>query len=67
MCDAELIQSMQQLVPKQIVLDLDFFVFMPKVAVINCLLVFALSAISLIAPMLKIKAIKPVKIIKAKE
>ena len=37
-----LFQSMQQLVPKQIVLDLDFFVFMPKVAVTNCLLVFAL-------------------------
>lgn len=62
-----LFQSMQQLVPNQVVLDLDFFVFMPKVAIINCLLVFALSAISLITPMLKIKAIKPVKIIKAKE
>ena len=62
-----LFQSMQQLVPKQIVLDLDFFVFMPKVALTNCLLVFALSAISLITPMQKIKAIKPVKIIKAKE
>lgn len=62
-----LFQSMQQLVPKQIVLDLDFFVYMPKVALTNCLLVFALSAISLITPMLKIKVIKPVKIIKAKE
>ena len=62
-----LFQSMQQLVPNQVVLDLDFFVFMPKVALTNCLLVFALSAISLITPMLKIKAIKPVKIIKAKE
>lgn len=62
-----LFQSMQQLVPSQVVLDLDFFVFMPKVALTNCLLVFALSAISLITPMLKIKAIKPVKIIKAKE
>ena len=30
-------------------------------------LVFALSLISLVIPMIKIKAIKPVKIIKAKE
>ncbi len=62
-----LFQSMQQLVPSQVVLDLDFFVFMPKVAIMDGILVFALSILSLIAPMLKIKAIKPVKIIKAKE
>ena len=62
-----LFQSMQQLVPSQVVFDLDFFVYMPKVAVMNGILILALSTISLIAPMLKIKAIKPVKIIKAKE
>jgi ABC-type antimicrobial peptide transport system permease subunit len=59
--------SMKQFVKSRVVLDLDFFTFMPKIALEDCALVAALSAISMIIPMIKIKAIKPVKIIKAKE
>ena len=62
-----LIESLKRLAPSQVVLDLDFLTFKPAVALVNCALVFALSLISLIIPMIKIKAIKPVKIIKAKE
>ena len=62
-----LIESLKRLAPSQVVLDLDFLTFKPSVALVNCALVFALSLISLVIPMIKIKAIKPVKIIKAKE
>ena len=62
-----LIESLKRLAPSQVVLDLDFLTFKPAVALVNCALVFALSLISLVIPMIKIKAIKPVKIIKAKE
>ena len=67
LANSVLFESMQILVPSQIVLDLDFFTFMPKVAIINCLLVFTFALLSLVIPMIKIKAIKPVKIIKVKE
>jgi len=62
-----LIESLKRLAPSSIVLELDFLTFKPAVALVNCVLVFALSLVSLIIPMIKIKAIKPVKIIKAKE
>jgi ABC-type antimicrobial peptide transport system permease subunit len=62
-----LIESLKRLAPSSVVLDLDFLTFKPTVALVNCVLVFALSLVSLIIPMIKIKAIKPVKIIKAKE
>lgn len=62
-----LIESLKRLAPSKIVLDLDFLTFKPKVAIENCILIFALALISLILPMIKIKSIKPVKIIKAKE
>ena len=62
-----LIESLKRLAPSSIVLELDFLTFKPAVALVNCALVFALSLVSLIIPMIKIKAIKPVKIIKAKE
>ena len=62
-----LIESLHRFAKKWVVLDLDFLVFKPEVALINCALVFALAFVSLIIPMIKIKAIKPVKIIKAKE
>ena len=62
-----LIESLKRLAPSQVVLDLDFLTFKLAVALVNCALVFALSLISLVIPMIKIKAIKPVKIIKAKE
>jgi ABC-type antimicrobial peptide transport system permease subunit len=62
-----LFESMKQFVKSRVVLDLDFFTFMPKIALEDCALVAALSAVSMLIPMIKIKAIKPVKIIKAKE
>jgi ABC-type antimicrobial peptide transport system permease subunit len=62
-----LIESLLRLAPSHIVLDLDFLTFRPEIAAMNCLLIFALALISLIFPLIKIKAIKPVKIIKAKD
>jgi len=62
-----LIDSLKRLAPNHVVLDLEFLTFIPKIAAENCVLVCLLSIISLIFPMIKIKAIKPVKIIKVKE
>ena len=62
-----LIESLKRFAKSMIVLDLDFLTFKPDIAFINCALVAALATLSMIIPMIKIKAIKPVKIIKAKE
>lgn len=62
-----LIKSLHRLAPSKVVLDLKFLIFDPSIAAVNCGAVIFLSLISLIVPMIKIKAIKPVKIIKAKE
>lgn len=63
-----LFESMTELVSDtHTVLNLKFFSFMPTVALMNCVLIFALALTSLIFPMIKIKQIKPVKIIKAKD
>lgn len=63
-----LFESMTELVSDtHTVLNLKFFSFMPTVAVMNCVLILALALTSLIFPMIKIKQIKPVKIIKAKD
>ena len=62
-----LIDSLKELAPARIVLDLNFLAFHWNISLINCVLVFALSVLSLIFPMIKIKMIKPVKIIKAKD
>jgi ABC-type antimicrobial peptide transport system permease subunit len=62
-----LVESMMRFNPSGVVLDLDFLTFQPKIAVENCILVGILALISLVLPMIKIKAIKPVKIIKAKD
>jgi hypothetical protein len=62
-----LIESLLRLAPSHIVLDLDFLTFRPEIAAMNCLLIFALALISLVFPLIRIKAIKPVKIIKAKD
>jgi ABC-type antimicrobial peptide transport system permease subunit len=67
MANEVLIESLKRLAPTSVVLDLDFLTFRPKIAMINCVLVAVLALVSLIFPMLRIKAIKPVKIIKAKE
>ncbi|MBR2850480.1 MAG: ABC transporter ATP-binding protein/permease [Clostridia bacterium] len=62
-----LIESLRTIVPNWIILDLDFLTYSPAIALKNCILVLFLSTISMVFPMIKIKAIKPVKIIKAKE
>ena len=62
-----LVESIRTLAPNWVVMDLQFLDFKPKIAFINCILVFVLAFASLVTPMIKIKAIKPVKIIKAKE
>jgi ABC-type antimicrobial peptide transport system permease subunit len=67
MANDVLIESLKRLAPYRVVLDLDFLTFIPNIAAENCVLICILSAISLIFPMIRIKAIKPVKIIKAKE
>ena len=62
-----LIESLSRLAPTHVMLDLDFLTFKLPVALFNCLLIFLLSILSLALPMIKIKRIKPVKIIKTKE
>ena len=55
--------SLRQMVPSQLVLDLDVLVFIPGIALENVLLVVVLSVISLLVPMAKIARIQPVSII----
>lgn len=62
-----LIESLKVLAPSHIVLDLDFLSFKLDVVAINVILISILATVSLVVPMIKIKNIKPVKIIKAKE
>ncbi len=62
-----LIESLIRLAPSRVILDLNFLIFKPQIAVENCFLVVALAFISLIMPFMKIKFIEPVKIIKRKE
>ena len=62
-----LIESLKILAPSHIMLDLDFLIFKCNIARDNMTLIAFLAVISLIIPMVKIKTIKPVKIIKAKE
>ena len=62
-----LIASVHRIAPSWNLPELQFLVFEWKIALMNCALTLGLAILSLIAPMIKIKAIKPVKIIKAKE
>ena len=62
-----LFESLKQLAQGQVVLDLEFLTFRPEIALMNCVLIAVLAMISMVVPMIRIKAIKPVKIIKAKE
>lgn len=67
MANDVLIESLKKLATSYIVLDLQFLTFQPNIAFVNCILILCLTSISLVFPMIRIKAIKPVKIIKAKE
>ena len=62
-----LIESIRRIAPGWNLPELQFLVFEWEIALMNCALTLGLALVSLIAPMIKIKAIKPVKIIKAKE
>ena len=62
-----LIESLKRLAPDHIVLDLNFLTFQKPIARDNCILVFVLSVFALIPSMIKVKVIKPVKIIKTKD
>ncbi len=62
-----LFNSLKRLAPYNVVLDLDFLYYKPAIAIVDCALIFALSFIALLLPLIKVKAIKPVKIIKTKE
>ncbi len=62
-----LIESLKRLAPTHIVLDLDFLTFQAEIAIENCILVTVLALVALIPSMIKVKVIKPVKIIKTKD
>ncbi len=62
-----LIESLQRLAPERVVLDLNFLTFQKDIARDNCILVFILAIFALIPSMIKVKVIKPVKIIKTKD
>lgn len=62
-----LIASLKELAPSHVVLNIDFLRFKGNIALMDIVIVFILAIISLIIPMIKIRNIKPVKIIKTKE
>ena len=62
-----LIESLQRFASSSVVLDLNFLTFQKDIARDNCILVFVLAIVALIVPMVKVKVIKPVKIIKTKD
>ena len=65
--DNILIESLRHITTSMVVMDLDFLTFNPWIALTNCVLIVILTAISVLSPLAKIKSIKPVEIIKAKE
>lgn len=62
-----LIESLKNLVPNRIILNLDFLVFNGQIMVQNGLLIGTLAILSFLIPMVKIRALHPVKIIRTKE
>ena len=62
-----LFESLQSLSDGRVVLEFNFLCFEWNIALMDCALVLILAAVSLVAPMIKIRNIKPVKIIKARE
>lgn len=59
--------SLREMVPSQLVLDLDVLVFIPRVVLQNVILIALLSVVSLVIPMSRIGKIQPVKIINARD
>ena len=62
-----LIASLKELAPQHFLFDLDFLMFRVDISLFNCFLVLILALFAMVIPMIKIKRIKPVKIIKTKE
>ena len=62
-----LLDSLKRIATHRIVLDLKFLIFQRDIAIKDCLLIIVLAILSLVFPLIKIKTIKPVKIIKTKE
>ena len=62
-----LLDSLKRIAEHRIVLDLKFLTFRANIAFKDCLLIIVLAILSLAFPLIKIKNIKPVKIIKTKE
>ena len=61
------VASLREMVPSQLVLNLNVLVFIPEVVYASCVLIAVLAVISLVAPMSKIGKIQPVKIINNRE
>ena len=61
------VTSLREMVPSQLVLDLDVLVYIPEVLLQNVLLIAILAVISLVIPMSKIGNIQPVKIINTRQ
>ena len=59
--------SLREMVPSQLVLDLDVLIYIPRVVWENVILVAILAVVSLFAPMSKIGRIQPVKIINSRD
>jgi ABC-type lipoprotein export system ATPase subunit len=59
--------SLQALATGHFVMDLEFLTFTPKIALLDIGIIIVLSAISLVIPLLKIRNIKPVQIIRSKD
>ena len=62
-----LIASLKELAPSHTMIDLEFLTFKMIVVEFNIILIILLTVISLVVPMISIRKIKPVKIIKTKE
>lgn len=62
-----LVASLTETMPSYNIVNVDFLTFTPSVVISNCTMTAILSFASMLAPFLKIRNIKPVKIIKAKE
>lgn len=62
-----LLSSFQTVISGKMILDLDFIAFSPAVVLQSCILIFVLAIISFIYPMIKIRKLDPVNIMKTKE
>ena len=62
-----LVASLKEFATTRVVLEFNFLVFKHSIVYMDIILILTLSILSLFIPMLKIRKIKPVKIIKIKE